>query len=503
MKAIIYLRVSTTEQAETGYSLKTQEETCLEYAKKNKYNVLRLFIEKGESAKTTNRTELKKLLDFIQTNYNEIDYLIVFKLDRLSRNLFDYTNLISILSKYGILLKSATETIGESPEGKLMEHIIASFAQYDNDQRSQRITLGMKQAVKEGRWIWVAPYGYKNSRVDDKPFLVFSKDKKNVEKVFNDFLNGKKQYEIAEDFRKNGIKISFHKVASILTNPIYAGIIKTSLLPEPVKGIHKPIIDETSFYRVQDMLNKKPKEFYRVDKSNDFPLTRFLKCPYCNRNLKGSWSKGRSKKYPYYHCTKKGCEFKPIRKEIAEDIFTNYLKSIEPTNEVLDNFITSAKEFNISAQVENKKRIRLLKNELKELEHKKDRIEELAIDGTFTKDRFQKKISEIEPEIKVKKVEIENLQKDTIDIDSLLNYAQYFLKNLSKLWLNSEIEYKRKLQHYIFPNGIYIENNKCRTDKISTIFNTLSLNSEFNSSMVEMSGVEPLTSCLQGRRSPN
>jgi len=83
MNAIIYIRVSTTEQAELGYSLKTQEETCLEYARINKYNVLRVFIEKGESAKTTNRTELKKLLDYIQIRYNEIDYLIVFKLDRL------------------------------------------------------------------------------------------------------------------------------------------------------------------------------------------------------------------------------------------------------------------------------------------------------------------------------------------------------------------------------------------------------------------------------------
>ena len=137
------------------------------------------------------------------------------------------------------------------------------------------------------------------------------------------------------------------------------------------------------------------------------------------------------------------------------------------------------------------------------MENKKDRIEELAIDGTFTKDRFQKKISEVEPEIKAKKVEIENLQKDTIDIDSLLNYAQYFLKNLSKLWLNSEIEYKRKLQDYIFPNGIYIEDNRCRTDNISTIFKTLSLNSKINSTLVEMSGIEPLASCLQGRRSPS
>ena len=409
----------------------------------------------------------------------------------LARNLLDYTNLISILSKYGILLKSATETIGESPEGKLMQHIIASFAQYENDQKSQRTRLGMKQAVKEGRWIWLAPYGYKYEMVNNKSLLVFSKDKKNVEKIFNDFLNGKRQYEISEDFKSNGIKISFQKVAYILANPIYAGIIKTLLFDETIKGIHKPIVDETSFYRIQDMLNKKPKEFYKTDKSNDFPLTRFLKCPYCNRNLKGSWSQGRSKKYPYYHCKKKGCEFIPIRKEIAETIFIDYLKLIEPTDEVLNEFINSTREFNIKSQEETKKRIRSLKNGLKELEHKKDRIEELAIDGTFTKDRFQKKISEVEHELIAKTIDIENLQKNTIDIDSLLNYAQYFLKNLSKLWLNSEIEHKRKLQDYIFPLGIFIENNRCRTANLSTVFKYLSFSGEFNSKVVPKVGVEP------------
>ncbi|MHB8279326.1 MAG: recombinase family protein [Candidatus Humimicrobiaceae bacterium] len=470
MNTIIYIRVSTTEQAELGTSLKSQEEICRDYAKRNNYDVSKVFIERGESAKTTNRTELRKLLDFIQFKYNEIDYLIVFKLDRLARNLLDYTNPISILSKYGIILKSATETIGETPEGKLMENIIASFAQYDNDQKSQRTLIGMKQAVKDGRWIWLAPFGYKRERINNKSFIVFSKDKKIVENIFNDFLNGKKQYEIVEDLKNNGIKISATKVAYILSNIIYTGKIKTSLFEELIQGVHKPIIDEAIFYRVQDILNKKPKEFHQVIKSGEFALTRFLKCPYCNRRLKGSWSQGRHKKYPYYHCTNKGCLYKPLKKETTENIFAEYIKSIEPTNEVLDNFINATKEYNSNAQADSKKRIKILNKELKELDHKKERIEELAIDGTFTKERFQKKISVVEEELVNKKIAIEDLQKDTIDLDSLLNYSRYFLKNLSKLWLNSAIEGKRKLQDYIFPDGIYIENNRCRTAKISTIF---------------------------------
>jgi len=76
MNAIIYVRVSTTEQAELGYSLKAQEEICLDYAKRNKYEVLKVFIEKGESAKTLNRTQLNNMLEYIRLNKNKIDALI-------------------------------------------------------------------------------------------------------------------------------------------------------------------------------------------------------------------------------------------------------------------------------------------------------------------------------------------------------------------------------------------------------------------------------------------
>jgi len=238
MRAIIYIRVSTTEQAEFGASLKSQEEICRDYAKRNNYEVLKIFIERGESAKTTNRTELKNMLDFIKVNYSEIDFLIVFKLDRLARNLLDYTNLISILSRYGITLKSATETIGESPEGKLMQNMIASFAQFDNDQKSQRTIIGMRQAVKEGRWIWMPPYGYKYEKINNKSFLVFSRDKKIVENIFNDFLNGKKQYEILESLKNKGVVISATKLGYILSSPIYIGKIKTLLFEELIQGVH-------------------------------------------------------------------------------------------------------------------------------------------------------------------------------------------------------------------------------------------------------------------------
>jgi len=87
--AIIYIRVSTSEQAEFGYSLKAQKEICQDYAIRNKYKILKVFIEKGESAKTANRTELKNMLSYVKSNKNKIDSLIIYKMDRLSRDIYD------------------------------------------------------------------------------------------------------------------------------------------------------------------------------------------------------------------------------------------------------------------------------------------------------------------------------------------------------------------------------------------------------------------------------
>ena len=115
--AIIYIRVSTTEQAELGYSLKAQEQLCIDYAIRNNYEVLKVFTEKGESAKTTNRTALKSMLAYIRANKNKIDALIIYKMDRLSRDIYDSLTIRLMLKKLNIDLKSVTEPFDDSPFG--------------------------------------------------------------------------------------------------------------------------------------------------------------------------------------------------------------------------------------------------------------------------------------------------------------------------------------------------------------------------------------------------
>ena len=132
--AVIYVRVSTKEQTE-NLSLPTQLRKCEEYCRYHGYEILERFHEEGESAKTTDRTELKKLLEFCRHQKGRVHFLVVYNLTRFARDKYDHFALRAHLQSLGISLRSATEPIDDTSTGKLMEGVLAAFAQFDNDQR--------------------------------------------------------------------------------------------------------------------------------------------------------------------------------------------------------------------------------------------------------------------------------------------------------------------------------------------------------------------------------
>src|SRR3989442_7604035 len=168
MNGIIYCRVSSKEQIE-GTSLESQEAACREYARSHNIKVLNIFIERGESAKFADRTQLLELIDYCRQNKSSVQVLLVWKVDRFARNVGDHFNTKASLMKYGVRVVSVTEPIDANPEGKLMETILAGFAQFDNDIRATRTVQGMRRKLQEGIFPWKPPLGYKSStRKDEK-----------------------------------------------------------------------------------------------------------------------------------------------------------------------------------------------------------------------------------------------------------------------------------------------------------------------------------------------
>ena len=112
-------------------------------------------------------------------------------------------------------------------------------------------------------------------------------------------------------------------------------------------------------------------------------------------------------------------------------------------------------------------------NEIKTLENKKERIAELVINGTFDKETYKKQVSVIEGQIVVKKIELSETEIEVNDINTFINYCNYFIKNISKLWIRSDVDIKIQFQNIIFPSGIYYKDGIIGTTEIATIFEVL------------------------------
>src|SRR3990167_11243557 len=134
MRGIIYIRVSSDEQVK-GTSLESQEEHCRAYCQKKGIEVAAVFRDEGESAKTTNRTEFLRALEFLRKNKGKVQAFVVLRLDRVARNTEDHFSVRKILTDYGVTLHSVTEPIGSNPAEKFIEVVLAGAAQFDNDIR--------------------------------------------------------------------------------------------------------------------------------------------------------------------------------------------------------------------------------------------------------------------------------------------------------------------------------------------------------------------------------
>ncbi len=145
LKAIIYARVSTEEQAKHGYSLESQVEICKKWVQDHNFElVAEPFVDAGESAKTMNRKALAKLLEYSRTHKGKVDMVLIYKIDRIARNLADHIAIRTLLSQQGVSLYSVTEPIGgDNSTSKLLENVMASFAQFDNDVKSERTRDGI------------------------------------------------------------------------------------------------------------------------------------------------------------------------------------------------------------------------------------------------------------------------------------------------------------------------------------------------------------------------
>ena len=497
MKTIIYCRVSTKEQADQGFSLEGQEKECRSFAINNGYEIDKVFIEKGESAKTQERTQLKNLIKFCVENKKKISSLIVWKLDRLTRNVGDYAELTKNFASLEIVILSATENNEDNSTGKLMRNIISSFAQYENDIKKERTINGMKRAVEDGRWAWRAPIGYKQTRDNlNKPLLVPTGESIFIVEAFK--LAETRLYtqvEIVQKLRKKGFKrVSKNLLNRILRNEIYAGFINVPWFPDYIDARHETIISKETFFNVQLILDgKRSVVAPKVRNHPDFPLRNFIRCSNCDTKLTGGWSTGRNGvKYAYYSCRTKGCSLN-VRKADLETSFYEYLKGFQPKQGVLDLFEQIVLDVWRDRQSTRAKEGYKYEKELKKLRDKRDRIDDLLIQGAFDEETYKRKSEDIKGEMVAVKMDLSDSKTEIDDIEGCVLYCKHFLLNIADLWAASDHNLKQRFQTLIFPDKIYYENKAFRTTATAMLFKCLRSENRLKSYLVPPRGFEPLS----------
>lgn len=157
MKAAIYVRVSDDRQVD-GTSLQSQEDVCRKFCRERGLEVVEVFKDEGESAKTANRPQFQALM--VYARGGRISAVVVYKFSRFARNQEDHVTNSSRLRLRGVALLSATEPTGEGPFGRAVEGFMSVFNQLENDIRSENTVRGMKARLSSGRWQWKPPLGY-------------------------------------------------------------------------------------------------------------------------------------------------------------------------------------------------------------------------------------------------------------------------------------------------------------------------------------------------------
>jgi site-specific DNA recombinase len=479
MKAIIYVRVSTDEQAEKGYSLKHQEERLFQYCQHNNIEIIKTFKE-DHSAKTFDRPSFIELLNFLKKNKGIVDLLLFLKWDRFSRNAGDAYGMINQLKKLNVEPQGIEQPLDLSiPENKIMLAFYLAAPEVENDRRSLNTIAGMRRAMKEGRHCTAAPKGYKNGRNEqNKPIVIPGKDTVHVQFVFETMSTGLYSVqEVLGKARTKGFDCSKNQLWRILRNPFYYGKIILSAYKDEegglVQGQHEPLISEELFNSVQDVLDgRKRKHSRRNNRKAELPLRGFLQCRKCGRNLSGSASRGNGGIYFYYHCTC-GCNER-FKSDIANQKFEAKLAEISYMQEAIDLFVYVVRTKTKSSVGEKEKEAKEIQ---KEIDRNTERIKEaqrMRLDKEIDMKEYLEIKNVYEPVVKgllQKQVEI------TASDKKLPIYAKEsgdILKQFSKYYMGLDPKGKQLFLGSVLDQKLVFEKNDFRTIHLGSVIERIS-----------------------------
>jgi site-specific DNA recombinase len=501
-KAIIYVRVSDSRQVENT-SLDGQEKVCREWCRTNELEISRVYVERGESAKSADRPEFQAMFRYLaQVPKGSTSHVVVYKFDRFSRNVEDGAAYRMELRKLGIALRSATEATDDSPAGKFLTTMLSAAGQFDNDTRAERTLTGMKNRLESGRWQWPAPTGYLSGSKSGSSLVIDSHRGPLIARLFELIATGEhtKASALAAvtalGLRSHkGVPLTQETIRKMLINPLYAGEIFIKSWGKSVRGDFEPLVSQSVFDRVQTVLSgRAPAPVAHVREREDFPLRRWILCPDCLKPLTSSFSRGKlGNRFPYYFCHRAKGHIR-VRAEAIETAFIDLLERLTPKQEQMELIERVFRNAWAGRAQTAAKDAAALRSELTKQKARKQRVLGQMADGILSAEDFAslhksnvEAIADLEERLSL-------AESDVLDIDSAIEYLTHLLWNTSIAWQTSDLQGKKKIQRRMFPDGLVYDAKNPKgfgTPATHSIYTLLAMESVDESLMVAPQGFEP------------
>jgi site-specific DNA recombinase len=444
MKVAIYCRVSTEGQEQEGTSLQTQLEACRKHCQLKGYEIVYQLTE-AWSGLSLERPKLAELREVVRSE--SIDCVVVYSLDRFSRDPVHGVILMQELEKHGVSLEAATETVDNSEVGKLVFYIKGYAAKLDAERRRDATGRGKRALLKEGKLpqgTGIGIYGYKWLK-DYKKRIPLEHEAKIVQRMFEMVAQGDSCFKIARTLNEEGIATKAGKkweartVSRIVRNPAYIGITyfgvtsgkKRKATPKEswhvLPDVTPAIISKELFEQAQAALARS-RELHPGKATHEYPLTGFAVCGYCGSPLIGSCLRGN---YRYYHCRgtyptasrNKICDAKYIKADWLENVVWEKVKSVLSNPEVLLTEVrkqTQVQQEQVSTG-NLEKEIRSLKRKIKGYAGQERRLMSVLRLEVATPDIVLDELNQMKKEREVDEKRLTSLTQTKENIDKMVD----------------------------------------------------------------------------------
>lgn len=456
---IALARVSSREQEREGFSLDVQVDALTRYAERQGGQIAKLFRVAETASKSDERKVFKEMLAHARANADKIDGLLVYKIDRAARNLFDYVDLERLESTCNVPLIAVSQPTESTPAGRMQRRVLASMASFYTEQQSLDVKEGLARRAQSGLFVGMTPYGYRNIRVDGRSLVEIDEPAaQNVRLIFRLYALERHTLDmICRRLESDGISClpekpawTRSKVHNILRDRSYIGDLRYH--GQWHQGVHPSIIDRTTFDRVQSLLGD------RIYKSNDLLYAGgLIRCGHCGNLVTGEKviKKSTGKAYVYYRCTmytRPGHPRVRLREQAIDEQVLALLSRLKQQDSVRDWFSSEIRRWAQDQQQSSRQEIGRIQRDLAMLREQQDRLLNLRLLDEIDAGTFGAKNTELRDRIAALSTQLDATDRNREEqADQALKTFE-LSQAMADKWLTADQPEKRNLLETVVLN---------------------------------------------------